>query len=87
MTKTAALLTLSFALSFLAGCHQDTPTPASVTQTPASPTTAPTPQDCAAIADPAQAEDCRFRAEVLKKRQASKAAPVVKHAPETIQQP
>ena len=84
MTKTAVLLTLSSSLSFLAGCHKDTPntTPASITQT-----TAPTPQDCAAIADPAQAEDCRFRAEVLKKRQASKAAPVVKHAPGTIQQP
>ena len=89
MTKPAALLTLSLSLSFLAGCHKDTPntTPAPITQTPASPTTASTPQDCAAIADPAQAEDCRFRAEVLKKRQASKAAPVVKHAPGTIQQP
>lgn len=89
MNRITAPIALLLFSSALAGCHNDTPktTPAPITQTPARPTTPPTAQDCAAIADPAQAEDCRFRAEVLKKRQASKAAPVVKHAPGTIQQP
>lgn len=89
MYRTAVAIALLLFSTALVGCHTDTPkaSPAPITQKPASATTAPSPQDCAALTDPAQAEDCRFRAEVLRKRKESKATPVVKHSPGTIQQP
>jgi len=85
-TKTKVSFALSFLLTALMGCHSDALKSPAV-QTPATATTQPKPQGCDAISDPAAAEDCRFRAEVLKKRQKSNASPVVKHAPSTIQQP
>ena len=86
-----AFIVLPFLLTALMGCHSAAPTtPAAQTpanSTPASTNTQPKAQGCDAISDPAAAEDCRFRAEVLKKRQKSNASPVVTHAPGTIKQP
>lgn len=87
MNRATAVIALISLPVVLGGCHSDTPKTAPVTQSPSSATTPPKPQDCDAIADPAKAEDCRFRAEVLKKRQASKASPVVTHDPGSIKQP
>ncbi len=84
--KTKVSFALPFLLTALMGCRSDAPK-SPVVQTPTSATTQPKPQGCDAISDPAAAEDCRFRAEVLKKRQKSNASPVVKHSPGTIQQP
>ena len=92
-TKTNAFIMLPILLAGLIGCHGNAPAvPAVQNPSSASPSSTktsvqPTPQGCDAISDPAAAEDCRFRAEVLKKRAKSNASPVVKHAPGTIQQP
>jgi hypothetical protein len=85
-TKTKVFFSLPFLLTILVGCHSDTPKSPTV-QTPSSVKTQPKPEGCDTISDPVAAEDCRFRAEVLKKREKSNASPVVKHAPGTIQQP
>jgi hypothetical protein len=85
-TKTKVAFALPLLLSAFMGCNSAAPKSQTV-QTPTSANTPPKPQDCAAISDPAAAEDCRFRAEVQKKRQKSNASPVVKHAPSSIQQP
>ncbi|WP_035353031.1 hypothetical protein [Edaphobacter aggregans] len=86
MTRTKVSFTLSLFLAALMGCHSNAPQTPTV-ESPKSTNAAPTPQGCAAITDPALAEDCRFRAEVEAKRKKSKASPVVTHAPGTIQQP
>ena len=89
--KTRVFIVLPFLLTALSGCHSDTQKipalQAPVSESPASVNQQPKPQGCDAISDPAAAEDCRFRAEVLKKREKSNASPVVKHAPSSIQQP
>jgi hypothetical protein len=87
MTRTKASFTLSLFLAALMGCHANAPQTPAVQQSPKSTDATPPPQGCAAITDPALAEDCRFRAEVEAKRKKSKASPVVKHSPGTIQQP
>ena len=86
MTNTKIFVALPLLLAALTGCHSDA-AKSPTEPAPSSATTQTTPQGCDAIADPAAAEDCRFRAEVLKKRQKSNASPVVKHSPGTIQQP
>lgn len=86
MTRTKASFTLSLSLVALMGCHSNAqPTPA--VESPKSTNAAPTPQGCAAISDPALAEDCSFKAAVEAERKKSKANPVVTHAPGTIKQP
>ncbi len=90
--KSTVSIVLPLLLAALMGCHSDAPKSPAVqvpeSQSPASANTPPPkPQGCEAITDPAAAEDCRFRAEVLKKRQKSNASPVVKHAPSSIKQP
>lgn len=91
IAKSRVSIVLPFLLAALLGCHSDAPKSPAVqipaSESPASANTPPKPQNCDAITDPAAAEDCRFRAEVLKKRQKSNASPVVKHAPSSIQQP
>ena len=76
MTKTAALLTLSFSLSFLAGCHQNPPTPAPITELRLrkrlrSPTHGPDPTRLCSYRRPAQAEDCRFQSRGVEEEAAS----------------
>ena len=94
MTRTAALLTLSFSLFAFAGCHQAAPTPAPITEPKASTTPQPTNanpdpnnRDCAAIKDPAQAEDCRFWKGVAAAKKKHNSDNAVKHSPGSIQQP
>ncbi len=93
MQKTTALLSLSLSLSFLMGCHQDTPkapvTDPKVSTTPQPTNEHPDPnnQDCAAIKDPAQAENCRLWKSVEAARKKHNSDNVVKHSPGSIQQP
>jgi uncharacterized lipoprotein YajG len=92
--KTAtALLSLSLSLSFLTGCQANAPT-APVTEpkaTTSQPRTNehpdPTNKDCAAISDPAKAEDCRLWKSVEAARKKHNSDNVVKHSPGSIQQP
>jgi hypothetical protein len=95
MTKAAALLTLSFSLALLAGCRQNSPTPAPITepkanvspQQPKGSDQDPTKLDCKAISDPAAAEDCRFRKEVAADKKKHNSNYVVKHSSGSIKQP
>ncbi len=93
MRRTTARLSISLALCFIVGCHGDAPK-ASVADPKASksppPTNAnpdPTNKDCAAISDPAQAEDCRLWKSVAEARRKHNSDNVVKHSPGSIQQP
>lgn len=91
IAKTRLTIVLLLLLMALSGCHSGPPQ-IPVMQAPVGESTPIGntqlhPQGCDAISDPAAAEDCRFRAEVLKKRQKSSATPLVKHAPSSIQQP
>jgi hypothetical protein len=87
------LLSVTLSLCFLAGCHSNAPTtaaPQPQTQSTEKPTNAnpdPNNRDCAAIKDPAQAEDCRFWKGVAAAKKRHNSDNVVKHSPGSIQQP
>lgn len=93
MWRTAALLSFSLSLALLTGCHADTPTaPAtdpklSTSPPPTNNNPDPTNRDCAAISDPAQAEDCRLWKSVAAAKKKHNSDNVVKHSPGSIQQP
>ena len=89
--KTA--LSLSLSLTLLMGCHKDAPqTPvtepkASTHPQPTNDNPDPTNKDCAAISDPAQAEDCRLWKGVAEAKKKHNSNNAVKHSPGSIQQP
>ena len=90
MTRTKAPFALSLILTALMGCHSNAPSKPLPRLCPLQPTNEhpdPTNQDCAAITDPALAEDCRFRKEVEAAKKKHNSNPVVKHSPGSIQQP
>ena len=93
MLKPTILLSLSLALCFVAGCHTDQPK-AKAVDPKAGTTLQPTNEkldaasrDCAAISDPAQAEDCRLWKRVAEAKRKHNSNNVVKHNPGSIQQP
>jgi hypothetical protein len=91
--QNTTLFIATLSLCFLAGCHSDAPTspvaqpqPQSTEKrTNANPD--PNNQDCAAIKDPAQAENCRFWKGVAAAKKKHNSDNVVKHSPGSIQQP
>ena len=93
MLKTTILLSLSLSICLVAGCHTDPPK-ATAADPKAGTTLQPTNQpldaasrDCAAISDPAQAEDCRLWKRVAEAKRKHNSTNVVKHNPGSIQQP
>ena len=93
MLKPTILLSLSLALCLVAGCHTDQPK-ATATNPKAGTTLQPTNEkldaasrDCAAISDPAQAEDCQLWKRVAEAKRKHNSNNVVKHNPGSIQQP
>ena len=95
MNKTKSLMLLSAECITLAGCKSAVPTqptaapqPTQTTTTPAKPAAnAPKLDDCDAILDPVQAEDCRFDKKVAAAKKKHNSSNVVKHSPGSIQQP
>lgn len=93
MKNAIALLALSFSMTLLAGCEANTPKVASpepkatTSQPPTNEHPDPTNKDCAAIADPAKAEDCRLWKSVEAAKKKHNSNNVVKHSPGSIQQP
>lgn len=95
MNKTKNLMLLSAVCVILAGCKSGVstqptaaPQPARNTATPAQPAAnVPKLDDCDAIPDPVQAEDCRFDKKVAAAKKKHNSNNVVKHSPGSIQQP
>jgi hypothetical protein len=75
------------------GCHADAPKTtaadpkASTSLEPTNDNPDPTNKDCAAISDPAKAEDCRLWKGVAEAKKKHNSNNVVKHSPGSIQQP
>ncbi len=92
MTKTTISFALSLSLTVLIGCHSDTPAtpaaqPAKVSVQPTNENPDPNNRDCAAIKDPAQAEDCRLWKGVATAKKKHNSDPAVRHSPGSIKQP
>ena len=93
MKNTRELLALSLLLCTIAGCHTDTPQVAAPEPktTSAQPATNANPdpnnQDCEAIKDPAQAENCRMLKGLAAAKKKHNSDNAVKHSPGSISQP
>jgi hypothetical protein len=93
MTKTKAPIALSLLLTVFLGCHLNTPSAPATTPDakgsvqPTNENPDPANKDCAAIKDPAQAEDCRLWKGVAAAKKKHNSDPAVKHTPGSIQQP
>ena len=93
MKKTSVPLSTALLLSLLAGCHADsTKAPilepkAATSQHPTNQDPDPSNEDCAAIKDAAQAENCRLWKGIAAAKKKHNSDPVVKHKPGSLQQP
>ena len=91
--KNTVLLAISFSMTLLAGCEANTPKvsspePKATTSQPATNEHPdPTNKDCAAISDPAKAEDCRLWKGIAAAKKKHNSDPAVNHSPGSIKQP
>ncbi len=93
MNRPKAPFALALLLPALIGCNANTPKPAvatpdaNVSAHPTNENPDPNNKDCAAIKDPALAEDCRLWKGVAAAKKKHNSDPAVKHTPGSIQQP